>query len=199
VFHDGIIWAKGHSFGHWLGIVCPDCGCRIPSLLNVTSWLILFLLSPIRWLLWRRFGERYQAYEQQRALRALQRAAARRVAAGMTSLRECQESLKSARPHFRRRAVMALSRLGRPGRTVPVLAEALQDDDRHVREWAALASPPSSRKDAENANHARTQASGGKRQIGWRRGRVRGWGSGVRGEQGRGQARKPWRGAGVWQ
>ncbi len=69
-YHDGMIWAKGHAFGHWLGIVCPDCGSRIPSLLNVTSWLVLARVSPISWLLWWWFGERYQAFEQRRAYRA---------------------------------------------------------------------------------------------------------------------------------
>lgn len=69
-FHEGMIWAKNNAFGHWLGIVCPDCGCRIPSLLNLTSWFVLSKLSPISWLLWWSFGERYQAFEQGRAYRA---------------------------------------------------------------------------------------------------------------------------------
>jgi RNA polymerase subunit RPABC4/transcription elongation factor Spt4 len=69
-FHDGMIWAKNHGFWHWLGLICPDCGSRIPCLLNLTSWFILSKLSPLSWLLWRLFGKRYQAYEQRRARRA---------------------------------------------------------------------------------------------------------------------------------
>lgn len=83
--HDGMIRAKDHAFGHWLGLICPDCGSRIPSLLNVTSWLVLTVLSPVRWLLWWWFGERYQASEQRRAARARAKLEAReREEAGRT-------------------------------------------------------------------------------------------------------------------
>jgi hypothetical protein len=70
VYHDSRIWYGKNAFGNWLGLICPDCGGRIPSLLNLFSWLILICLSPLRWLLLKRFGKRYQAYEQQRAIQA---------------------------------------------------------------------------------------------------------------------------------
>ncbi len=77
-FQDGMIWSMGHAFGHWLGLICPDCGCRIPSLLNVTSWLVLARISPICWVLSRCFGKRYQKSERARALRAKEALTAKR-------------------------------------------------------------------------------------------------------------------------
>lgn len=66
-FHNAMIWTGSNAFGHWCGFICPDCGGRIPSLLNFTSYVMLVLLLPItlplRWLL----GERYLAWERRRA------------------------------------------------------------------------------------------------------------------------------------
>ena len=45
-FHSAVIWRQC-GFGNWLGLVCPDCGASIPSVLNLTSILILAILSPV--------------------------------------------------------------------------------------------------------------------------------------------------------
>ena len=45
-FHSAMIWRQC-GFGNWLGLVCPDCGASIPSVLNLTSFLILAILSPV--------------------------------------------------------------------------------------------------------------------------------------------------------
>lgn len=66
-FHEEAIWTGSNGFGHWLGVICPDCGGEIPSVLNITSWLILAKLSPINWLLRSLFSDRYVAWEQGRA------------------------------------------------------------------------------------------------------------------------------------
>lgn len=66
-FHEEAIWTGSNGFGHWLGVICPDCGGEIPCVLNVTSWVILARLSPINWLLRALFGRRYLEWEQQRA------------------------------------------------------------------------------------------------------------------------------------
>lgn len=69
-FHDAAIWSGAHAFGHWLGCVCPDCGKRIPTLRNVTAFLVLIVLTPLTWPLWWCFGKRFLAWEQWRALKA---------------------------------------------------------------------------------------------------------------------------------
>jgi hypothetical protein len=76
-FHSALIWSGRNAFGHWLGAVCPDCRCRIPSVLNITSWLVLSKLSPVCWLLWWLFGSRYLSWEQTRSLAARERRASR--------------------------------------------------------------------------------------------------------------------------
>ena len=45
--HDGLRWAGRHGFGNWLGMVCPECKKRIPCLWNLTSLVVLALLSPL--------------------------------------------------------------------------------------------------------------------------------------------------------
>ena len=69
-FHQEAIWTGTNGFGHWLGVICPDCGSEIPCLLNVTSWIILARLSPINWILRLLVGQQYQEWEQQRSQRA---------------------------------------------------------------------------------------------------------------------------------
>jgi hypothetical protein len=73
MIHSAMIWSGSNGFGHWLGLICPDCGARIPSLLNVTSWLVWSMLSPVFWLLWWLFGEKYLAWEKARAVTARER------------------------------------------------------------------------------------------------------------------------------
>jgi membrane protein implicated in regulation of membrane protease activity len=71
-----------NGFGHWLGLICPDCGAGIPSLLNITSWLVLAVLSPLFWLSWWLFGKRYSTWERRRAARARQRIESRKERGG---------------------------------------------------------------------------------------------------------------------
>jgi hypothetical protein len=66
-FHPEAIWTGSNGFGHWLGVICPDCGSEIPCLLNLVSWVILARLSPINWMLRKLVGRRYIAWEQRRA------------------------------------------------------------------------------------------------------------------------------------
>lgn len=48
--HDGLRWAGQHGFGNWLGMVCPECKKRIPCIWNLTSLVVLALLSPLWYL-----------------------------------------------------------------------------------------------------------------------------------------------------
>jgi hypothetical protein len=66
-FHEEAIWMGSNGFGHWFGMICPDCGCEIPCVLNFTSWIILARLSPINWVLRRFIGRRYTVWERLRA------------------------------------------------------------------------------------------------------------------------------------
>lgn len=45
--HDGRLWSKGNSFGHWFGYICPKCHGKIPCLWNITSLILLALTFPI--------------------------------------------------------------------------------------------------------------------------------------------------------
>ncbi len=87
--HEPLIWSGRNGFGHWLGLICPDCGARIPYLLNVTSWLVWSKLSPVFWLLWWLFGKRYLAWERKRAVAERDRLQAR-------SMEQFNESHSSA-------------------------------------------------------------------------------------------------------
>lgn len=66
-FHEEAIWTGANGFGHWLGVICPDCGSEIPCLVNIASWIVLARLSPINWVVRKLVGQRYRAWEQQRA------------------------------------------------------------------------------------------------------------------------------------
>jgi hypothetical protein len=54
--NDADLWSGKNSFGHWFGIICPECHQKIPSLLNLTSLLVLFFTFPI-WIWLRLWGE----------------------------------------------------------------------------------------------------------------------------------------------
>jgi hypothetical protein len=54
--NDSRLWSKGNTFGHWFGLVCPECHGKIPCLWNVTSLIILALTFPI-WIWIKIFGE----------------------------------------------------------------------------------------------------------------------------------------------
>jgi hypothetical protein len=54
--NDARLWSKGNTFGHWFGLICPNCHRKIPCLLNITSLLILGLTFPI-WIWLKKYGE----------------------------------------------------------------------------------------------------------------------------------------------
>lgn len=67
------LWMGRHAFAHWLGIVCPHCGRKMPSMWNLTSLLVVACLSPIwvvPYMLWK---DRYLNWEADRARHALQK------------------------------------------------------------------------------------------------------------------------------
>lgn len=51
--HDSRVWTGRNGIGNWLGLICPTCSARIPCLWNLTSLLILLLLSPVWYLPYR--------------------------------------------------------------------------------------------------------------------------------------------------
>lgn len=70
-FHNGLIWGKGNAFGHWFGLFCPDCGVRIPTLLNAWSILVVGVTFPIWYPIWRVVRTRWIEFERSRARRVL--------------------------------------------------------------------------------------------------------------------------------
>lgn len=75
-FSESMIWSGWNSFGHWLGVVCPDCGDRVPTLSNAVSWVLLKGLSRVYRLAGRPFlgalsdwRRRFLAWEWGRASR----------------------------------------------------------------------------------------------------------------------------------
>lgn len=65
--HDGKLWSGQHAFGHWFGCVCPSCGKKIPTLLNVASVVCLTALLPLTYLIKRRWEKAYLIAERERA------------------------------------------------------------------------------------------------------------------------------------
>jgi hypothetical protein len=69
-FHEGAVWSGSNALGHWLGLVCPDCGACIPSLLNLGSLIVLGCLRPITAVLRRRLQQRILDGERRRTCRS---------------------------------------------------------------------------------------------------------------------------------
>jgi hypothetical protein len=93
--HASMIWSGWNGFGHWLGLVCPDCGKDIPSLRNATAWVALRLTVPLWWFPAKWVGPSWLAFEKDRAERArlkLQpvKKAGAVVQAGGTGLWDCE-------------------------------------------------------------------------------------------------------------
>jgi hypothetical protein len=59
-------WSKGNAMGHWLGLVCPQCGEKIPCLMNVFSIVVLVLLAPLYFLAKKFLEPQWLAWERQR-------------------------------------------------------------------------------------------------------------------------------------
>ena len=80
IYSESMIWSGTNGFGHWLGIVCPECGRGVPTLANAVTWAVsagLALAYRIlgrpflgRLLAWQR---RYLAWEWGRTARAHER------------------------------------------------------------------------------------------------------------------------------
>lgn len=49
--HDSRIWSMEHgtAFKNWFGLYCPQCHNTIPCIMNVFSFLILVVSSPLWW------------------------------------------------------------------------------------------------------------------------------------------------------
>jgi hypothetical protein len=79
-----MVWSGGNGFGHWLGLVCPECGRRLQTLTNGVTWAVTagvvsayrLLGRPLegRLLAWQR---QYLAWEWRRAQRARERLVSR--------------------------------------------------------------------------------------------------------------------------
>ncbi len=49
-FHNNMLWARANAFAHWMGLRCPECGGKIPSVRNLLALLIELFSAPL-WLL----------------------------------------------------------------------------------------------------------------------------------------------------
>ncbi len=67
-FLSATLWARGNALGHWFGLFCPDCGGRIPTLLNVFSCIAVGITVPAWWPLWRLVRRRWIRWERKRAI-----------------------------------------------------------------------------------------------------------------------------------
>jgi hypothetical protein len=70
------------GFGHWLGLVCPECGRRLPMLANWATWALSAAVGLAYRALGRPFESRlldlqrgYLAWEWRRTYRARERIA----------------------------------------------------------------------------------------------------------------------------
>lgn len=79
-YSGSMIWSRGNGFGHWLGLVCPECGRRVPMLANGVIWAISAGVGLAYRVLGRPFEgrllacqRRYLAWEWGRAYRARER------------------------------------------------------------------------------------------------------------------------------
>ncbi len=64
--HSSRRWGKGNAFFHYDGLYCPECGVKIPTLLNVFSMILLVILFPVWKPLQLVLGERYRKWELSR-------------------------------------------------------------------------------------------------------------------------------------
>lgn len=81
----------GLGLFHWFGLVCPDCGGRIPCVLNVTARVILMLTLPLWWYPAKRLEPLYLAFEQEQAIKF--RARHERVTGKKRKVRRHREDL----------------------------------------------------------------------------------------------------------
>lgn len=67
VLHPAWTWGKANALGHYFGLFCPDCGHRIPCLMNVVSMILVIVLMPIWFPIWYLIRDRWIAWERKRA------------------------------------------------------------------------------------------------------------------------------------
>lgn len=71
--NDGRIWGKGNAFGHWFGLVCPNCHQIIPCLWSISSYVVLAVTYPLWYLPARFFRDRWIEKEKARLAKVLER------------------------------------------------------------------------------------------------------------------------------
>ncbi|MYG05387.1 hypothetical protein F4054_16250 [Candidatus Poribacteria bacterium] len=72
--NDRRLWAtKGNAFGHWFGLVCPNCYQIIPCLWNIFSLAILAITFPLWYFPVRFFRHRWIEKEKERLADGLER------------------------------------------------------------------------------------------------------------------------------
>ena len=71
--NDARLWAKRNAFGHWFGLMCPNCHQIIPCLWNVFSLVILALTYPLWYFPARFFRQRWLEKEKERLANVLKR------------------------------------------------------------------------------------------------------------------------------
>ena len=71
--NDSRLWAKGNTFEHWFGFVCPSCHEIIPCLWNIFSLAILVITFPLWYFPARFFRRRWLEREKKRLARVLER------------------------------------------------------------------------------------------------------------------------------
>ena len=71
--NDARLWAKGNAFGHWFGLVCPNCHQVIPCLWNIFSLVVLAITFPLWYFPARFFRHRWIEKEKERLAKALER------------------------------------------------------------------------------------------------------------------------------
>ena len=73
VLNDSRLWAKWNGFGHWFGIVCPNCHQIIPCLWNIFSLVVLAITFPLWYFPARFFRPRWLEKEKKRLAKILER------------------------------------------------------------------------------------------------------------------------------
>ena len=66
-------WTKGNTFGHWFGLVCPNCHQIIPAVWNIFSLAILAITFPLWYFPVRFFRHRWIEKEKERLAKVLER------------------------------------------------------------------------------------------------------------------------------
>jgi hypothetical protein len=68
-WHPYLLWHGLTGLGHWFGLFCPDCGARIPTLLNIVTIPVAAVTTPLWWPIWRLIRPRWIEWEKRRVRR----------------------------------------------------------------------------------------------------------------------------------